>query len=53
MNDHHKIRFEKTKQLFKKHARKAMSELNASKNPEKFMEDNKNMSIKDAKGVAF
>lgn len=32
---------------------KATAELDASKNPMKFLQDNKNMSLKGKKGVAF
>lgn len=32
---------------------KAKSELQASKNPKKFMEENKEPSIKNRKGIAF
>jgi len=44
--------FQRLKDMLKKH-RKANSELKASANPMKFIEDNKNMSIKGLKGVAF
>lgn len=38
--------------MLKKH-KKAHAELEASKNPMKFIQDNKNMSIKGLRGVAF
>lgn len=47
-----KDRFMHLKDMLSKH-KKAKSELEASKNPEKFMEKNKNMSIRGLKGVAF
>lgn len=46
----YKEKYGRLKDLMKK---KAKSELNASKNPEKFMKENKNPSIKGLKGVAF
>ncbi len=47
-----KPKFNHLKEMMKKH-RKAKSELQASKDPMKFIQDNKNMSIKGLKGVAF
>lgn len=39
-------------EMLKKH-KKAHAEIDASKNPMKFIKDNRNMSIKGSKGVAF
>lgn len=50
-SDKKKDRFKRTKKHLK--ARKAMAELNASKNPIKYLEENKEPSIKGLKGVAF
>lgn len=47
-----KPQFNLLKEMLKKH-RKANSEAIASNNPMKFIRDNKNMSIKGAKGAAF
>lgn len=48
-------KFQKFKQLRKmiQVNRKAQSQRKASKNPKKFMEENKEPSIKNLKGVAF
>lgn len=46
-----KQRFSHLKEMMKKH-KKAQSELIASKDPMKFIRDNKSMSIKNKKGVA-
>jgi hypothetical protein len=45
-------RFRRTKRLLHPEG-KATAELDASKNPMKYMETHKNMSIKNKKGVAF
>jgi hypothetical protein len=47
-----KSKFNALKDMLKKH-KKANSELIASNNPMKFIQDNKNMSIKGLKGVAL
>jgi hypothetical protein len=47
-----KTRFNALKELMKKH-KKANSQIRASANPMKFIQDNKNMSIRGLKGVAF
>lgn len=49
-----KDQFKKLRALLqKKSSRKATAELEASKNPMKFMKDNKNMSLRGLKGVGF
>lgn len=54
MNNKEEKHFKKLKGMFKKRPEGiAQSEAVASKNPEKFIKDNKNMSIKGRKGVAF
>jgi hypothetical protein len=47
-----KQRFSHLKEMLKKH-KKANSELEASKNPLKFIQANRNPSIRGLKGVAF
>jgi hypothetical protein len=47
-----KPKFSHLEEMIKKH-KKAGSELQASKDPMKFIKDSKNMSIKNKKGVAF
>lgn len=47
-----KNHFKRLKESLKSRG-KATAELDASKNPQKFMEQNKNPSIKNNKGVAF
>lgn len=48
-----KEKFKKIKYLMKKNSKKATAELDASKNPEKFMKKMKNPSIRSLKGIAF
>lgn len=47
-----KDKFKRLKKMLGK-GRKATAELDASRNPEKFMRENKNPSIKGLKGIAI
>jgi hypothetical protein len=48
-----KDKFYRIKKMWGKKGKKATAEKDASKNPKKFMEDNKEPSIKGLKGIAF